>query len=319
MLSSLPRQRLNLIESEVRARLLDFARQGDAPSWIDPEPPISDGMTEDSREHAVRPLHDGRALAAFVGRALTPPGRVLYVDMENSEDDWTERLDDFGVTPTEAASWNGRFLPLSFPVLDGLDTKGGAAQLMAVIDSYGIGSGDLLVLDSMQRVTEGEENSNDTTRKLYNYTSVELKRRGITVIRTDNTGHEGDRARGGSAKRDDVAFAWALVKVDGTDDTFTLKPVKRRAAGSSDKLTFSRVTNPSGRLDFVASSGVSFSSSLSRVGRALADAKVSPSAGQAAAWAAVQALPGGVPDGVTRALVRRVQHERRESITGLKL
>lgn len=184
----------------------------------------------------------------FIGRALDFDGRVLYVDMENSEDDWAERLRDLGWDHESIAAVLDRFIPLSLPPLRGLDTREGAEQLKAVVRAYGIGKGDLLVLDSTQRVTEGEENSNDTLRSLYNLTSAWLKGAGITVLRTDNTGWDDSRERGASAKRDDVGYALLLKPVK--PGTFRLINTKHRSKGTADALTFVRGTDKRGRLVF---------------------------------------------------------------------
>ena len=184
----------------------------------------------------------------FIGRKLDFAGKVLYVDMENSEDDWAERLRDLGWDHESIRSVADRFIPLSLPPLRGLDTAEGAKQLRAVIRAYGIGKGDLLVLDSTQRVTEGEENSNDTLRSLYNHTSGWLKAAGITVLRTDNTGWDDSRERGASAKRDDVGYALLLKPVK--PDTFRLVNTKHRSKGKADGLTFIRTNDADGKLVF---------------------------------------------------------------------
>ncbi|MDO5495805.1 MAG: hypothetical protein Q4G64_08835, partial [bacterium] len=80
---------------------------------------------------------------------------------------------------------------------------------------------------------------------------AELKRRGLTVLRTDNTGHEGTRARGASAKRDDVGASWLLRPDEHTPGVFSLVPTKRRSApGRSGALTFRRHTDEAGLLHF---------------------------------------------------------------------
>ena len=108
-----------------------------------------------------------------------------------------------------------------------------------------------MVLDSTQRVTEGEENSNDTIRKLYNLTSAELKRRGLTVIRTDNTGHDKSRARGASAKRDDVGYSWMLMPDEKDPELFALVRSKKRAAvKDAGAILFRRSTDADGLLSF---------------------------------------------------------------------
>lgn len=195
-----------------------------------------------------------RGQTEFVGKRIAFPtgGKVLYIDMENSEDDWAERLASLGVTLDEARSfWGVSFFPLSLPALAGLDTESGAKQLREILDAYGFGPGDLVILDSMQRVTEGPENDADTFRNLYNYTAVELKRRGLTVLRTDNTGWEKGRVRGSSSKRDDVAYSWYLEPISEGSEVFTLTNAKTRAATASGTVRFRRATDHStGLLSF---------------------------------------------------------------------
>jgi hypothetical protein len=74
--------------------------------------------------------------------------------------------------PSERDLLGVRFFPLSMPPLRGLDTPAAASDLLAVLDAYSFGRGDLVVLDSQQRVTDGDENANDTMRALYRHTSV---------------------------------------------------------------------------------------------------------------------------------------------------
>lgn len=245
----------------------------------------------------------------FIGRPLTFTGRVFYVDMENSEDDWAERLLSLGVTPANVGRLCSRMVPLSMPPLRGLDTRVGAAQLMALLERHGIGSDDLLVLDSTQRVTEGDENSNDTIRRLYLHTVAELKRRGITTFRTDNTGHEGDRARGASAKRDDVGYSWFLKPDPKDEEVFTLESSKRRAKGRAVKFTFRRTEDEQGRLRFTEAEGP-------RLGDVMADARtyldrlgIDPFLGQNKAWEMVKDLPDRGRH-LSRTVIRAAQSER---------
>lgn len=179
----------------------------------------------------------------FIGRKIEFSGRVCFIDMENSPDDWAERLQDLGWTQETIGQVTERFIPLSLPPLRGLDTAEGAKQLRALLEAFEIGKGDLLVLDSTQRVTEGEENANDTVRNLYNLTSVWLKARGVTVIRTDNTGWEEGRVRGASSKQDDVGYSWLLkpVKKKG-GEVFSLTSTKRRGRGDAEEILFTRAS-----------------------------------------------------------------------------
>lgn len=244
----------------------------DIAALVDPERPqrvwfVSELIPESEHVSIVAPAGDGKSLLLlalvvaagsgcqeFLGRDLHLGSgkKILYIDMENSDDDHSERFRSLGVTPENAPAVAERLLLASMPRMGGLDTPEGANQLMEALDHFEIGRGDVLILDSLQRLTEGEENSNDTMRLLYQYASAELKRRGITVIRTDNTGHDTKRARGASAKRDDVGISWRLRQVGGAgSETFKLEPLKRRTSGTSDTLTFRRVVDDEGLLRFI--------------------------------------------------------------------
>jgi len=260
-----------------------------------------------------------RGETQFIGRPVSKPRRTLYLDLENSEDDWAERLTDLGVTEAEIDSWGESLIVLSFPNFGGLDTVAGAAQLMQVIDAYDIQSEDLIVFDSMQRITTGEENSNDTTRKLYEHTTAELKRRKITAIRTDNTGKDAAKgARGGSAKIDDVGSSWALSKESSASklsDVYTLTNLKLRSSGASDEIVFT-TDDSSGRLRYVPSAVRTFSDLMDTVRLVLDTAKIPHTAAQRAVWELVTDFWDGstptkrLPPGVTRRLVRKEQADR---------
>lgn len=326
---------------EVRARfpLLDLA------PLVDPDRPprrwLWEGLIpEGDQASLVAPAGEGKSLLAlalslaavrgqssFIGRSIHLPGRgrVLYVDMENSEDDWADRLTALGVTPAELPRLAQRFLPLSLPALPGLDTQAGGRALMAVLDTYEVGAGDLLVLDSTQRVTSGEENSNDTMRALYLHTTTALKRRGVTVLRTDNTGWNGEHERGASSKRDDVGYSILLRRDKRDRDVFTLEQTKSRGAvnGLSAKVTFRRHT-VAGRLRFDTERD-QFATHVEAVKDLLAVLGVDIETGVNAAWETVKqakadadngvgALALGEFDGITQELVRTAQRERREPV-----
>lgn len=232
-----------------------------------------------------------RGAQTFLGRALALPAdrKVLYVDMENSEDDWAERLVDLGVTQDELDRWGDRFIALGMPPLRGLDTEHGAKQLLELLDEYGITAGDVLVLDSTQRLTEGEENSSDVIRRMYSLCSAELKRRGITVIRTDNTGKDTSRgARGSSAKADDVGYSLVLERDEKDESVFSLSSGKHRSKVTEDdnRIVFRRSNDPTtGRLVFEPTTST-YPAKLAEVSALLAQLGVPVSAGQRAAWTA---------------------------------
>ncbi|NLS11204.1 AAA family ATPase [Nesterenkonia sp. MY13] len=333
----------------VRARfpLLDLA------PLVDPARPPrrwlwADVVPEGEHVSFIAPAGEGKSMQtlglgvcaargdrSFIGRPLNLPecNRVLYIDMENSEDDFAERLPALGVTPANVQQLMDRLLVLHLPMLAGLDTPDGAEQLRLILDAYGFGAGDLLILDSTQRVTDGEENSNDTMRRLYKLTSTELKRRGLTVIRTDNTGHVGEngkgkRARGASGKRDDVGMSWTLTWENRkqcrtrpeTPRLYTMENLKRRAGagGASDRFSYRWLKDGAGRLRFEPTNTPTLGDRKTRLRDVLEELGLSPDTGYRKCWEAVKAerdraVNAGedFPERITAKLVEEVQTERR--------
>lgn len=336
-------QRNEKTESSREARLAEVRRTfplADLGALVDPNRPPrrwfwDEVVPEGEHVSIFAPAGEGKSLLTlalsvaaargasdFIGRGLTlaAEARVLYVDMENSEEDHAERLRDLGVTPANVAAIGQRLLMLSMPPLRGLDTEPGAQQLRDVLDAYGLGAGDVLVLDSTQRVTEGDENSNDTMRHMYNRSSAELKRRGVTVIRTDNTGHEGTRARGASAKRDDVGASWSLKPDETEPDVFSLIPTKRRAKGKGGAFSFRRGVDERGLLVFEPATN-SYGRQAAEIRELLEHLGVPADAGVNKAYAAFREAKRAAADAgepppkwMTRKLVEKVQGERIVSI-----
>jgi KaiC/GvpD/RAD55 family RecA-like ATPase len=182
----------------------------------------------------------------FAGLEITKR-RVLYVDMENTEDDLAERFRDLGVTFDVIESLDGLVF-LHLPELRGLDMTDGGEALKAILDAYGIGKGDVVVLDSLQRVTEGPEDKSDTMRGFYANTGLMLKQRGFTVIRTDNTGHaENGRARGSSGKKDDVDIELIMERI--TNGRFAINSGKVRVSGINP-ITLEQHIDEDGRITY---------------------------------------------------------------------
>lgn len=187
-----------------------------------------------------------RGHRAFADLTIARRRRVLYLDMENTEDDLAERFPALGVTPGADLS---DLLFLHLPPIEPLDTPAGGRQLEAIVDAYGLTAGDVVILDSFQRVVSGPENDADTLRALYRCAMLPLKRRGLTVVRLDNTGKDAERgARGTSGKRDDVDVELILTR-DKDGDRFTLTPGKVRLPDIRP-VTFTRTTEDNGRLAY---------------------------------------------------------------------
>ncbi|MBO0920361.1 AAA family ATPase [Cellulomonas sp. zg-ZUI222] len=245
-----------------------------------------------------------RGDAEWAGLTIPRGRRVLYVDMENTEDDLRERLLSFGVTDDIE-----RLVVLSMPPMRPLDTERGGDEFLAAVDAFGLEPGDLVVLDSYQRITEAGENDSDTTRAFYRHTGVGLKQRGLTVIRTDNTGKDAARgARGSSGKRDDVDVEY-LIK--STGDLIEFTPGKARQRGV-DGLTVRVHTTSDGHTSFSGSRGTAHQADVAGCIDWLDEHEVDPSTGH-------NKVSEMVRDGdrllFTRAVVReavRIRKERAE-------
>ena len=85
----------------------------------------------------------------------------------------------------------------------------------------------VVIIDTIGRAVHGKENDNDTIMDFYRHAGAVLKAHGVTWVRLDHTGHEGEHARGGSAKADDVDVVWQHER---TDAGCKLIAHKRRAS-----------------------------------------------------------------------------------------
>ena len=143
----------------------------------------------------------------FTGRNIAAR-RVTYLDYEMSPDDIVDRLREMGFSPDDIPDTFRYYL---LPLLPPLDTPEGGAKLMRLVERD---QTEVLVFDTLSRVVQGEENSNDTYMDLYAYTGLRLKKAGIALARLDHEGHESGRARGASAKADDVDINWQVKRTD---------------------------------------------------------------------------------------------------------
>ncbi|BBY15757.1 AAA family ATPase [Mycolicibacterium litorale] len=175
-----------------------------------------------------------------LGNAPQVPARVLYVDLENSRDDLTERLRDMGYGPGDL----GNLRYLSFPSLPPLDHPAGGADIVAVAEHH---DAALVIIDTVSRVVAGEENSADTFRALYRHTLQPLKAAHRAVVRLDHRGKGANiSARGSSAKNDDVDVVWQLSQSPGPDGEAYIDLTLERQRGSAhpDRLRLIRDSDP---------------------------------------------------------------------------
>ena len=144
----------------------------------------------------------------FLGHPTTK-ARVLYLDRENDpKSEVRDRLEEMGFGAEELKD---KLLFLSYPTIGDLDTKSGAETLINWVVNHNI---DFVIVDTISRFIAGKENDNDTYFNLYKFTELELKKHGVTFLRIDHTGLETDgRARGASAKEQDVDITWSMVQI----------------------------------------------------------------------------------------------------------
>jgi hypothetical protein len=163
--------------------------------------------------------------------------RVLYVDFENDPaGDVRERLKAMGYRPEEL----GELFYLSFPNMAGFDSAKGAEELMAAVDVYGC---EVVVIDTVSRSVDGDENENDTWLAFYRHTGLKMKQKKIAMIRLDHSGKDETKGqRGGSAKSGDVDAVWRLSKIG--ENTITLTCEARRFQLDRESLTMDREEDP---------------------------------------------------------------------------
>jgi hypothetical protein len=179
------------------------------------------------------------AAALSTGRKVLghDPGRrirVLYVDFENDpRGDVRTRLQDMGYEPGALDYLDY----LSFPSLPYLDSEPGASSLLAAVEAYGP---ELVVIDTISRAVQGEENDNDTWLNFYKHTGLAMKQAQVALIRLDHTGKDGTKGeRGGSAKRGDIDASWLLTEVV-KDERYRLECVKNRFQLETKELALIR-------------------------------------------------------------------------------
>jgi hypothetical protein len=124
--------------------------------------------------------------------------------------------------------------------MGGLDSLRGAAELMAAVEAYAC---EVVIIDTVSRSVDGEENENDTWLRFYRHTGLAMKQAGVSMLRLDHTGKdEAKGQRGGSAKVGDVDAVWKLTKV--TDTTFKLTCEANRMPISEKEIVMTRLEHP---------------------------------------------------------------------------
>ena len=134
---------------------------------------------------------------------------------------------------------------VSFPDMAALDTQRGGQELLACAKEY---RADVVVVDTVSRTVEGEENANDTWLRFARYSVTPLKAAGVALLRLDHAGKDDSRGqRGGSAKSGDVDLVWRLSVIE-EEKTFRLQAEKHRMPLGQDDLVLHREYDDDGRL-----------------------------------------------------------------------
>lgn len=174
---------------------------------------------------------------ALFGHPPQPPVDVLYVDHENRlEQDVIGRLKNMGYRAEDLDHLH----LVSMPQVAALDTAHGGLLLVQAAQAC---QAKLVILDTVSRTIQGDENSNDTWLQFYRNTGRSLKAASIAMVRLDHTGKAAERGqRGGSAKSGDVDMVWKLAKV--SDDVYELICEANRMQLTEDRLALRRVEQP---------------------------------------------------------------------------
>jgi hypothetical protein len=173
----------------------------------------------------------------FLGHP-TQQGKVVYIDFENSPRIHVlPRLIQMGFSPKVL---NHQFLYSSYPKIDQLDLDGAGVQFEELLDKE---NPVLVVVDTISRAVQGEENSNDTWNNLYKYTEQVLKERDVAWLRLDHLGRDPKKgARGGSAKSGTVDVSWTLEET--TQNNLKLTIESQRSLLGEDCYHLQRVEWP---------------------------------------------------------------------------
>lgn len=222
----------------------------DWPEFWSTEIPAEDWVVEPlipaGRSVAIyAPAKTGKSLvllsavaAAAAGRSVwglpaRSPRHVLYLDYEMTTADLRERLELLGYDADADLSHLHYAL---IPSLPPLDTAEGGARLLELVHACGA---ECVVIDTLGRAAEGDENDADTIRAYYRHTGSLLKRAGIATGRTDHAGKDSDKGqRGSSAKNDDVDVVW---KVERTQEGVTLKRTHSRMTWVPEVVALDRI------------------------------------------------------------------------------
>ncbi|MED5801678.1 AAA family ATPase [Gordonia sp. Z-3] len=197
--------------------------------WIIP------GLFAEGRAYAViSPAKSGKSLFMLeqLARAQVP---ALYIDYENTHTDLRDRINAMDLKAADLVNLHY----VSFPDFRPLNTRAGAVQLLDLVLRL---EPRVVVIDTISRAVDGDENDPKMWNDLYRLVALPLKRLGVTLIRLDHSGHANrQRARGSSNKDTDVDGTWIL---SATSSTLKLEVGVQRSGDHPPILKYDKRTDP---------------------------------------------------------------------------
>jgi hypothetical protein len=176
------------------------------------------------------------------GQPAGPPRNVLYLDYEMTAGDLQERLESLGYSAADDLTHLHYAL---LPTLPPLNTPQGCKAVCELAETV---DAEVVVIDTMGRAVEGEENSADSYREFARTTGLALKAAGRAVLRTDHAGKDRERGqRGSSAKNDDVDV---VMRVDVVEGGWQLTRTHTRMTWIPDRVTIKKNDNGDGTFTF---------------------------------------------------------------------
>lgn len=165
--------------------------------------------------------------------------RMLYLDAENSQRDVVRR---FGLLQYEYdGELSKRLFYKSFPDIAPLNTPEGAGRVIDFIETKRI---NFVVADTLSKFIDGNENDpgpyTDFAKNLLNH----LRKNEITSVWFDHTGHSEKRARGSSAKKDNLDAGWQMELKSRDPQSgiskIELTPAKNRSGALAPRIWLTR-------------------------------------------------------------------------------
>lgn len=226
-----------------------------------PEVPIVDGLIFPGRWTAiVAPAKAGKSTWALhvahrLARGIDPwdanklhadgPMAVLYLDAEMGRLDTVGRLTAIGLTANDLDNLAYTDLPHKF---DQLETASWLARAANLIQP------SVVILDGINGFVTGAEKDDTPWRMLYEFAIAPLKRAGIAVISTDNTGKDEQLgARGSTVKTDkaDVIFTMRASRDDYMNHQTVITRKHARTTSFVDQLTLRVNGIGTGQIEYV--------------------------------------------------------------------